>query len=56
LGSLERVVLRRLAAFVGDFTLDAALEVVTSVTLDRSTVLSAIESLVAKSIVATSPY
>ena len=51
----ERVVLRRLAVFVGHFTLDAALEVVTSATLDRSTVLSAIDSLVAKSIVATSP-
>ena len=56
LTELERVVLRRLAVFVGHFTLDAALEVVTSATLDRSTVLSAIDSLVAKSIVATSPF
>ena len=55
LTELERVVLRRLAAFVGHFTLDAALEVVTSATLDRSSVFSAIDSLVAKSIVATSP-
>jgi predicted ATPase/DNA-binding winged helix-turn-helix (wHTH) protein len=55
LTELERVVLRRLAVFVGHFTLDAALEVVTSATLDRSTVLGAIDSLVAKSIVATSP-
>ena len=55
LTELERVVLRRLAAFVGHFTLDAALEVVTSATLDRSTVLSAMDSLVAKSIVATRP-
>jgi predicted ATPase/DNA-binding winged helix-turn-helix (wHTH) protein len=56
LTGLERVVLRRLAAFVGHFTLDAALEVVTSATLDRSSVISAIDSLVAKSIVATSPF
>ena len=47
--------LRRLAAFVGHFTLDAALEVVTSATLDRSTVFSAMDSLVAKSILATRP-
>jgi predicted ATPase/DNA-binding winged helix-turn-helix (wHTH) protein len=51
----ERVVLRRLAVFVGHFTLDAALEVVTNATLDRSAVFSAIDSLVAKSIVATRP-
>ncbi|KJC42276.1 transcriptional regulator [Bradyrhizobium sp. LTSP885] len=51
----ERAVLRRLAVFVGHFTLDAALEVVTSATLDNSIVLGAIDSLVAKSIVATSP-
>ena len=47
------LVLRRLAVFVGHFTLDAALEVVTSATLDRSTVFGAIDSLVAKSMVAT---
>jgi predicted ATPase/DNA-binding winged helix-turn-helix (wHTH) protein len=51
----ERVVLRGLAVFVGHFTLDAALEVVTSPTLDRSTVFGAIDSLVAKSMVATRP-
>lgn len=55
LTELERVVLRRLAVFVGLFTLDAALEVVTSAALDRSTVLGAIDSLVSKSIVATNP-
>jgi predicted ATPase/DNA-binding winged helix-turn-helix (wHTH) protein len=55
LTELERAVLRRLAVFVGHFTLDAALEVVTSATLDRSTVFSAMDSLVAKSIVATRP-
>jgi predicted ATPase/DNA-binding winged helix-turn-helix (wHTH) protein len=51
----ERVVLRRLAIFVGYFTLDAALEVVISDTLDRSTVFGAVDSLVAKSMVATLP-
>ena len=55
LGESERAVLRRLAAVVGPFTLDAALEVVTSATLDRSSVFSAMDSLVAKSIVATRP-
>jgi predicted ATPase/DNA-binding winged helix-turn-helix (wHTH) protein len=55
LTELERVVLRRLAVFVGHFTLDAVLEVVTSATLDRATVLGAMDSLVAKSIVATRP-
>jgi predicted ATPase/DNA-binding winged helix-turn-helix (wHTH) protein len=51
----ERMVLRRLAVFVGHFTLDAALEVITSATLDRSTVFGAIDRLVAKSMVATQP-
>ena len=55
LSELERAVLRRLAIFVGHFTLDAALEVVTSATLDRSAVFGAIDSLVAKSMVATRP-
>ena len=55
LTELERVVLRRLAAFVGHFTLDAAVEVVTSATLGRSAVLGALDSLIAKSIVATQP-
>lgn len=51
----ERVVLRRLAVFVGHFTLEAALEVITSATLDRSTVFGAIDSLVAKSMLAAQP-
>ena len=55
LTELERVVLRRLAVFVGHFTLDAALEVVASETLDRSIAFGAIESLVAKSMLATRP-
>jgi predicted ATPase len=55
LSDVERAVLRRLAAFVGHFTLDAALDIVTNATLDYSTVVSAMDSLVAKSIVVTRP-
>jgi len=51
----ERVVLRRLAVFVGHFTLDAALAVATSATIDQSLVFAAIDGLVAKSMVATRP-
>lgn len=55
LSDLERAVLRRLAVFVGHFTLDAALEVVTNDTLDTAAVFAAIDSLVEKSMVATRP-
>ena len=55
LSEMERLVLRRLAVFVGHFTLDAALAVVTSATLDQAIVFGAIDSLVAKSMVATRP-
>ncbi len=55
LSELERIVLRRLAVFVGHFTLDAALAVVTSATVDQASVFDAIDSLVAKSMVATRP-
>jgi predicted ATPase/DNA-binding winged helix-turn-helix (wHTH) protein len=55
LSEQERVVLHRLAVFVGHFTLDAALAVVTSATVDQPVVLGAIDSLVAKSMVATRP-
>jgi len=55
LSELERVVLRQLAVFVGHFTLDAALAVTTTTALDQSLVLAAIDSLVAKSMVATRP-
>jgi predicted ATPase/DNA-binding winged helix-turn-helix (wHTH) protein len=51
----ERIVLRRLAVFVGHFTLDAALAVATSAGVDQSLVFSAFDSLVAKSMVATHP-
>lgn len=55
LSDLERLVLRRLAVFVGHFTLDAALDVVSNTALDQSAVLAAMDSLVAKSMVATRP-
>jgi predicted ATPase len=55
LSDVERRVLRRLAVFVGHFTLDAALAVVTSATVDQTLVFGAIDGLVAKSMVATRP-
>ena len=51
----ERTVLRRLAVFIGHFTLDAALAVVTSANIGQGLVFGAIDSLVAKSMVATRP-
>jgi predicted ATPase/DNA-binding winged helix-turn-helix (wHTH) protein len=56
LTELERVVLCRLAIFVGHFTLDAALTVVTNGHVDRSSVFGVIESLVTKSMVATHSF
>jgi predicted ATPase/DNA-binding winged helix-turn-helix (wHTH) protein len=53
LSDSERQVLRQSTVFVGDFTLRAALAVLTSATTDQILVLGAIESLVAKSMVAT---
>jgi predicted ATPase/DNA-binding winged helix-turn-helix (wHTH) protein len=55
LSELERVVFRRLAVFVGQFTLEAALAVVTSPTVAQTLVFGAVDSLVAKSLVATRP-
>lgn len=55
LSELERTVLRRLAIFVGDFTIEAALAVVTNEAVDQSAVFGAVDSLVAKSMVATRP-
>jgi len=51
----ERRVLRRLAIFVGYFTLEAALEVIAADDLDRSAVFGAVDSLVNKSMLATRP-
>src|SRR5262245_4113212 len=55
LSELERAVLRRLAVFLGHFTMDAALAVATSATVDQAQVFSAIDSLIAKSMLATRP-
>jgi predicted ATPase/DNA-binding winged helix-turn-helix (wHTH) protein len=51
----ERVIFRRLGAFVGDFTIEAALEVVTSGDVDQADVLGVIDGLVAKSMVTARP-
>ena len=56
LSNLERRVLRQLAVFIGSFTLDAARVVLSSATLDQALVLGAIESLIAKSMVAVQPH
>ena len=55
LSESERVVFHRLAVFVGQFTLEAALAVVTSAEVPREQVFAAIDSLVAKSLVAAGP-
>jgi predicted ATPase/DNA-binding winged helix-turn-helix (wHTH) protein len=55
LSELERVVLRRLAVFVGHFTLDAAMAVVTGTDIDQLQVIGAIDSLVGKSMIAARP-
>ncbi|MGL3106203.1 ATP-binding protein [Bradyrhizobium sp. BR 1432] len=55
LSDTERLVLRRLAVFAGHFTIDAALEVVPDERVDRSHLFDAIDSLVAKSMVAPRP-
>jgi predicted ATPase/DNA-binding winged helix-turn-helix (wHTH) protein len=49
----ERQVLRRLSVFVGRFTLDAALAVLSGPDEDRVAMLNAIDSLVSKSLVAS---
>jgi predicted ATPase/DNA-binding winged helix-turn-helix (wHTH) protein len=55
LSETERAVLRRLAVFVGNFPLDAALDVVADESLERASVFAAIDSLVEKSMVAARP-
>jgi len=55
LSDLERDVLRRLAVFVGQFTLEAALAVVTCPAIDEGLVFAAMDSLVSKSMVAARP-
>lgn len=56
LSELECVVLRRLAVFVGYFTIEAALAVVTSATVDQGLAFGAIDSFIAKSMVAARPW
>lgn len=51
----ERLALRRLAVFVGPFTIEAALGVATGGAVDDAALFAAIDSLVAKSMVATRP-
>jgi predicted ATPase/DNA-binding winged helix-turn-helix (wHTH) protein len=55
LSEVERIVLRRLAVFVGNFTIEAAVDVVTDTSVDRAMLFGAMDSLVAKSMVATRP-
>lgn len=55
LSPLERAVLRRLAVFVGHFTIEAALAIAVSGPIEAAVVFGAIDSLVAKSMVATRP-
>jgi predicted ATPase/DNA-binding winged helix-turn-helix (wHTH) protein len=55
LSDIERLVLRRLAVFAGHFTIDAALEIVPDDRVDRARLFDAIDSLVAKSMVAPRP-
>jgi predicted ATPase len=56
LSEAERSVLRRLAIFVGNFSLDAALIVAASDSLDEAAVFAAIDSLVAKSMITTRSF
>ena len=55
LSNTERLVLRRLAVFAGHFTIDAALDIVPDERVDRARLFDAIDSLVAKSMVAPRP-
>jgi predicted ATPase/DNA-binding winged helix-turn-helix (wHTH) protein len=55
LPELERTVLRRLAIFAAHFTIEAALAIVPDETVDEALVFPAIDSLIAKSMVATRP-
>jgi predicted ATPase/DNA-binding winged helix-turn-helix (wHTH) protein len=52
----ERLILRRLAVFVGYFTIEAALEVATGTPVDQRGLLSTIDTLVGKSMVAAEPF
>ena len=56
LADVERVVLRRLAVFVGFFTFEAALHVTTGAGIDKERVFRALENLIEKSLVAVNPF
>src|SRR5206468_1005890 len=51
----ERVVLRRLAVFIGSFTFEAALQVATNGDFDEEQVFRALESLIEKSLISANP-
>lgn len=53
LSELEKRVLRQLALFVGNFTLEAARAILASASIDQAGVVGVIDSLVAKSLVAS---
>jgi predicted ATPase len=55
LSEVERVVLRRVAIFVGHFTLEAALAVAEEGGIDQSEIEGAVENLVNKSLVIVRP-
>ncbi|WP_375787007.1 winged helix-turn-helix domain-containing protein [Bradyrhizobium sp. Pha-3] len=55
LSKLERMVLRRLAIFVGDFTMEAAQAIAADAAVEPALVFDAIENLVSKSMVVARP-
>jgi len=55
LSETERIVLRRLAVFIGQFTIEAALAIVTCPTIAEGLLFDAIDGLVMKSMVAARP-
>ena len=55
LTGVERRLLRRLAVFVGDFSVEAAVRVVTDTGFDDADVFGAMDSLIAKSMIAARP-
>jgi predicted ATPase len=56
LSDLERVVLRRLAVFVGYFSLEAALAIIIDATVEQASLIRAMGSLVAKSMITMEPF
>lgn len=56
LDDTDRIVLRRLAVFIGFFTFEAALQVATSADIGEARVFQALESLIEKSLVSATPF